>query len=142
MPGCRPLDRGAGPNPGPDWREPRAVEGPAGAKAQNMAAGCPLNSAAKSTAIVVQRMMTITLTPEQEAWFKTHVARGQFASVEDAARQLIDERIAERAAEESDDLAWAKPDVDEARAAVARGEYVTLEEHRDHNAALLASLKG
>jgi antitoxin ParD1/3/4 len=87
-------------------------------------------------------MMTITLTPEQEAWFKTHVARGHFASVEDAARQLIDERIAERAAEESDDLAWAKPDVDEARAAVARGEYVTLEEHRGHDAALLASLKG
>lgn len=85
--------------------------------------------------------MPITLTPEQEAWFKTHVARGDFASVEDAARQLIDERIAERAAEENDDLAWAKPDVDEARTAVARGEYVSLEEHKDHNATLLASLK-
>jgi antitoxin ParD1/3/4 len=69
------------------------------------------------------------------------IARGDFASVEDAARQLIDERIAERAAEEGDDLAWAKPDVDEARAAVARGEYVSLQEHRDYNAALLASLK-
>ena len=81
--------------------------------------------------------MPITLTPEQKAWFKTHVARGDFASVEDAARQLIDERIAERAAEASDDLSWAKPDVDEARAAVTRGEYVSLEEHRDYNAALL-----
>ena len=85
--------------------------------------------------------MSITLTPEQEAWCKTHVASGDFASVEEAARQLIDERIAERAAEESDDLSWAKPYVDEARAAVARGEFASLEEHRAHNAALLASLK-
>jgi antitoxin ParD1/3/4 len=85
--------------------------------------------------------MPITLTPEQEAWCKAHVARGDFASVEAAARQLIDERIAERAAEESDDLSWAKPYVDEARAAVARGEFVSLEEHKAHNASLLASLK-
>lgn len=49
--------------------------------------------------------MTITLKPEQEAWLKTRVASGDFASVEEAARQLIDERIAERMAEENDDLA-------------------------------------
>jgi antitoxin ParD1/3/4 len=91
---------------------------------------------------VVKRAMLITLTPEQEAWCKIHVARGDFASVEEAARQLIDERIAARAAEEGDDLSWAKPYVDEARAAVARGEFVSLEEHKAHNAALLASLKG
>ena len=82
--------------------------------------------------------MSITLTSDQETWLKAHVATGDFASVEDAVRQLIDERIAE----ETDDLAWAKPYVDEARAAVARGEYVTLDEHKAHNAALLASLKG
>jgi antitoxin ParD1/3/4 len=86
--------------------------------------------------------MSITLTSEQETWLKAHVATGDFASVEEAVRQLLDERIAERAAEETDDLAWAKPYVDEARAAVARGEFVTLEEHKAHNAALLASLKG
>jgi antitoxin ParD1/3/4 len=85
--------------------------------------------------------MAITLTPEQESWLQAHVASGDFASIEEAARQLIDERIAERAAEESDDLAWAKPHVDEARAAVARGEFVTLEEHKAYNAALLASLR-
>jgi antitoxin ParD1/3/4 len=86
--------------------------------------------------------MSITLTAEQETWLKAHVATGDFASVEDAARQLIDERIAERNAEEADDLAWAKPYVDEARAAVERGEFVTLEEYKAHNAALLASLEG
>ena len=69
-----------------------------------------------------------------------HVARGDFASVEEAARQLIDERIAERTIEE-DDLAWAKADVDEALASVKRGEGLTLEEHRARNAARLATLK-
>lgn len=45
--------------------------------------------------------MPITLTAEQEAWFRAHVARGDFASIEEAARQLIDERIAERMAQEA-----------------------------------------
>jgi antitoxin ParD1/3/4 len=54
--------------------------------------------------------MLITLTPEQEAWLQARVASGDFASVQEAARQ----RIAERALEETDDLAWAKPYVDEA----------------------------
>ena len=84
--------------------------------------------------------MTISLTPEQQVWIETHVKRGEFASVEDAARQLIDERIAERAIEE-DDLAWAKHYVDEARAAVARGDVMGREEHRARNAARLASFK-
>jgi antitoxin ParD1/3/4 len=85
--------------------------------------------------------MTIILTPEQEAWCQAHVAAGAFASVEEAARQLIDERIAERAIEEGDDLAWAKPYVDEARAAVARGDVVTLDEHKARNAARLAAIR-
>ena len=85
--------------------------------------------------------MTITLRPEQLSWIKAHVAAGNFTSVEEAARQLIDDRIAELAIDADDDLAWAKPYVDEARAAVARGEVVTLEEHRAHMAAVLESLK-
>ena len=71
----------------------------------------------------------------------TFVARGDFSSIEEAARQLIDERIAERAAEESDDLAWAKPYIDEARVAVARGDVLTLDEHKARNAARLAAIK-
>ena len=84
--------------------------------------------------------MTITLTPEQEAWCKAHVSRGDFASVEQAVQQLLDERIAERLIEE-DDLAWAKPLVDEALAAVERGDVITLEEHKRRNAARLAALR-
>ena len=86
--------------------------------------------------------MTISLTPEQQAWIAAHVARGDFSSIDDAVRQLIDERIAERSAQESDDLAWAKPYVDEALAEVERGEFLTLDEHRARNAARLVALKG
>ena len=85
--------------------------------------------------------MTITLTPEQLARLEAYVARGDFPSVEDAARQLIEERLNERAIEEGDDLAWAKPYVDEALAELARGEGITLEEHKRRNAARLAALK-
>jgi antitoxin ParD1/3/4 len=83
--------------------------------------------------------MSITLTPEQEAFCKAHMAAGAFASVEEAARHLIDERIAERAIEEVDDPAWAKPYVDEARAAVARDDVVILDEHKSRNAARLVA---
>ncbi|HET7883200.1 MAG TPA: hypothetical protein VFL55_20105 [Acetobacteraceae bacterium] len=85
--------------------------------------------------------MTISLTPAQQAWINAHVARGDFASAEEAARQLIDERIAERMLEEQGDLAWAKPYVDEALAEVSRGDVISREEHRARNAARLAALK-
>jgi antitoxin ParD1/3/4 len=78
--------------------------------------------------------MTISLTPEQQAWIVARVARGDFASVEAAVRQLIDERIAEQSIED-DDLAWAKPLVDEAIAGAERGDVITLEEHKARNAA-------
>jgi antitoxin ParD1/3/4 len=85
--------------------------------------------------------MTITLTSEQQAWLRVHVERGEFASIDDAARQLIDERIAERMAEEGDDLAWAKPYVDAALADVANGRVLTREDHEARMDALLASMK-
>jgi len=85
--------------------------------------------------------MTISLTPEQQAWLHAHVVRGDFTSIEEAARQLIDERIAERAIEEQDDLAWARPYVNEALADAARGDVISREEHRIRNAARLAALK-
>jgi antitoxin ParD1/3/4 len=84
--------------------------------------------------------MMIFLTPEQQAWLGAHVARGDFLSVEDAARQLIDERIAERSAA-VDNLAWVKPFVDEALEAVSRGEVISRADHQDAMAARLAALK-
>jgi antitoxin ParD1/3/4 len=85
--------------------------------------------------------MTISLTPEQQAWINARIERGEFASIEEAVQQLIEERIGERELEEIDDMAWAKPLVDEALAEVERGEFITLEEHRARNAARLAAFK-
>jgi antitoxin ParD1/3/4 len=68
--------------------------------------------------------MTITLTPEQQARLEAAVAAGQFASVEEAVRYAVD-RLTEA---DLDDLSWAKPYLDEARASLARGEGLTMEE--------------
>jgi antitoxin ParD1/3/4 len=81
--------------------------------------------------------MNIKLPPDQEQWLNARVADGEFVSPEAAVRQMI----AERMALESDDLAWAKPYVDEARAAIARGEFVSLEEAIADIDAQIASLK-
>lgn len=85
--------------------------------------------------------MTISLTPDQQAWIAARVARGDYPSLEAAALQLIDERIAEREIE-ADDLSWARPYVDEALAGVARGDVLSRDDHRARNAARLAALKG
>jgi antitoxin ParD1/3/4 len=85
--------------------------------------------------------MSITLTVDQHEWINARIANGEFESVEQAVRQLVDERIAELSLED-DDLSWAKPLVDEALAQVERGEVLTLEEHRARNAARVAALKG
>jgi antitoxin ParD1/3/4 len=81
--------------------------------------------------------MNISLPPEQEQWLKQQIDQGVYASVEDAVRKLI----AERMAFEADDFAWARPYVDEARAAVARGDVLTLEEAVADMRAHLESLK-
>jgi antitoxin ParD1/3/4 len=85
--------------------------------------------------------MIIDLTPDQQAWIASHVERGDFPSMEQAARQLIEESIVVRATIEADDLAWAKPLVDDALAGVERGEVMTRAEHRARMDARLASLK-
>ncbi len=82
--------------------------------------------------------MNVVLKPEHETWLKARVASGEFDSIDDAVSQMLDARMLEEI--ENDDLAWAKPYVDEAREAVARGETITLEEHKARTAALLAKL--
>jgi antitoxin ParD1/3/4 len=83
--------------------------------------------------------MTITLTPHQIAHLRALVQAGTYSSVEDAARHLIDERLAELEIEQ-DDLAWAKPLVDEALIDVERGDLVTLEQHRKDMTEFMSSL--
>jgi Arc/MetJ-type ribon-helix-helix transcriptional regulator len=72
------------------------------------------------------RAMTITLTPEQQKRLEAAVAAGQFASVEDAVRVAVDRLMLDEA--EYGDLSWVKPYLDEARAEIARGETVSMED--------------
>ena len=78
--------------------------------------------------------MEITFPPEQQVWLEAKVAAGEFDSVEAAAVAAITASMAA----EIDDMAWAKPYVDEARAAVAQGRVLTLAEHRARIARQLA----
>jgi antitoxin ParD1/3/4 len=81
--------------------------------------------------------MSIELTPDQQKWLEAEVAAGHFASIDEAVRVAV----ADLKAIDTDDLSWAKPYVDEARAAVARGETMTLSEHRARMAQRLDALK-
>jgi antitoxin ParD1/3/4 len=83
--------------------------------------------------------MSITLTLDQEARLEALVDAGEYPSVETAARALLNERLDQL--DQDDDLAWAKPLVDEARAAVARGEVMSLEEHQARMAQRLAAMR-
>lgn len=69
--------------------------------------------------------MTITLKPEYQKWLEAEVAAGHFASVEEAVEVAIVELMM---TVETDDLSWAKPYVDEARASLARGEGIPAEQ--------------
>lgn len=46
--------------------------------------------------------MSIILTPDQEVWLEAYVDTREFPSIEEAARQLIDQRIAELEADFED----------------------------------------
>ena len=78
--------------------------------------------------------MQITLTQEQQAWLEAKVAAGEFESLEQAVLAAITDSMAGAI----DDMGWARPYVDGARAAAARGEVLSLEEHRARVARQLA----
>jgi Arc/MetJ-type ribon-helix-helix transcriptional regulator len=80
--------------------------------------------------------MTITLTPEQIKWIEQQVAGGKFESVEDAVRLAV----ADLMTAGTDDLAWAKPLVDEARTSLARGEVIPAESVKAEIDAYLKSI--
>ena len=82
--------------------------------------------------------MTVILSPSDHAWLARQVAAGRFASLEAALSAAIAEL---KARESAPDLTWAKPLVDESRAAIARGEGVPVEEAREHWASTLAGLR-
>lgn len=81
--------------------------------------------------------MNIRLPTEQQAWLEAQVAAGHFDSVDEAVAVAV----ADLMTINQDDLAWAKADVDEGRAAAARGETVSIDDAVADIDAHLASLK-
>ena len=69
--------------------------------------------------------MTVTLTPEQMRWLEEAVAQGRFSSVEEAVAVAIADLMTSI---EAENLEWARPYIEVARAQVARGEVVDGEE--------------
>ena len=68
--------------------------------------------------------MNVSLPREQLEWLEAEVAAGHFSSIDEALAVAV----ADLKALSEDDLAWAKPYVDEARASVARGDVISGEE--------------
>jgi antitoxin ParD1/3/4 len=67
--------------------------------------------------------MRIQLTKEHEDWLRTQVAAGRFSSLEDAVAEAIDSLKGE-----DEELAWAKPLVEEGLAELDRGKSLPAEE--------------
>jgi antitoxin ParD1/3/4 len=67
--------------------------------------------------------MQIQLTKEHEEWLRSQVAAGRFSSLEEAVAEAIDGLKTE-----DDDLAWAKPLVEEGLAELDRGQAIPAEE--------------
>ncbi len=82
--------------------------------------------------------MTITLTPEQQKWLEAEVAAGRITSVEDAVRLAVDHFLIPA---DTTDLSWVKPYLDEARAQIARGEYVQYDDVKRDLAERIKSLR-
>jgi antitoxin ParD1/3/4 len=81
--------------------------------------------------------MNIKLPLEQQKWLEMQVAAGHYASVDEALAVAV----ADLMAIHSDDLAWAKPFVDKARASVARGDVISGEKYFKRLNAKLESLR-
>lgn len=77
--------------------------------------------------------MTITQTPEEEAWIAEAVMHGEFASKEEAVRAILAHGIAGLEAQSIEDdpeqVEILKEMLAEAQAEVERGNFVTLQEH-------------
>jgi antitoxin ParD1/3/4 len=81
--------------------------------------------------------MNVKLPPEQEKWLEAEVAAGSFSSVDEALAVAV----ADLMAIHKDDLAWAKPYVEQARASVARGDILSGEEYFKRLNAKLQALR-
>ncbi len=90
-------------------------------------------------------MIKLNITPDQHAWIADAIARGEFATEEEAAQAAFDLGVLqcqlEDGEETEEDIAHLRGLLDEARAQVARGEVFTAEDVKASMAELLARHK-
>lgn len=67
--------------------------------------------------------MQVHLTKDDEDWLRAQVAAGRFSSLDEALAEAINSLRAE-----DEELAWAKPLVDEGLAELDRGQAIPAEE--------------
>jgi antitoxin ParD1/3/4 len=82
--------------------------------------------------------MNVKLPIDQQKWLEAEVAAGRFTSIDEALAVAV----ADLMAIQGDDLAWAKPYVDQARRSVARGDVLSGEEFFNRLEAKLEVLRG
>jgi antitoxin ParD1/3/4 len=81
--------------------------------------------------------MNITLPPEQREWLEARVADGHFDSIDEA----LTVAVADLMAMHDDDLTWAKPYVDQARASLQRGDVLSGDEYLERLDSKIQSLR-
>ena len=81
--------------------------------------------------------MKITLPPEQEEWLEAQVAAGSYGSIDEALALAV----ADLMAIHRDELEWAKPYLEQARASMARGDVLSGEEYFKRLNAKLGTLR-
>ena len=69
--------------------------------------------------------MNIKLPSDQQKWLEDQVAAGHFGSLDEALAVAVADLMAVHA----DNLDWAKPYVEQARASIARGDAISGEEY-------------
>lgn len=78
-----------------------------------------------SSGHVYNQNMNVNLSLKQRRWLEAEVAAGRFASLDEAVEMAVSAMMDI----ETDDLAWAKPNVDKARASIARGDTISGDDY-------------
>jgi antitoxin ParD1/3/4 len=81
--------------------------------------------------------MNITLPPNQRKWLEAEVAAGRFASIDEAVVAAVSGLMDVM----NDDFAWAKPEIEKARASVARGDVISGDEYLNKLAEKIGALR-
>ncbi len=89
--------------------------------------------------------MNIALPKTHTEWLQSRIADGTFASLDEALAQIVEERMLSEAddwlPQAGAELEMLVESLDAARADVAAGRFVTLDEHRARTAERLARIR-